>query len=220
MRTVEEKVARLLLNPHALRALECDHALRGVIAAGHVFEKQAANLGDIFGNERAGRSAVNHAAIDRLEKVRETHRIGVLLHVVFLGSAYHAHARQVVIEHRPRRNADARLIAEQLLYGRIDDSLEIVLAAHLLVPEVEEGVVEEPLVEQARRIRFGATFVNEAYLEGRHGVLGLDDGVGGDVGMQVGISLLERTQKRDLVVLVLCDHRPSLRDDCHCERVL
>ena len=152
--------------------------------------------------------------------MEKAHRIIGLLHLIFVGPACHAHARQIIIEHRSRSYANARLVAKQLLDGRVDDTLEVILAAHLLVPEIEEGVIEKPLVEQARRVAFLSTLVHEANLEGGGRVLGLDDGVGGDVGMQVGISLLECAQKRDLVVLVLCDHRKPLRFNCRCGRVL
>lgn len=104
--------------------------------------------------------------------------------------------------------------------GRIDDPFEVILAAYLLVPEIEEGMIEKALVEQARRVAFLSALVHEADLKGSGRVFGLDDGVGGDVGVQIGISLLECAQKRDLVVLVLCDHRKPLRFNCRCGRVL
>ena len=177
---IEEQVARLLLYPHALGALERHQGRGPFLGGGGELEDQAQDAGHVLVVELLRGLAINHVALHALGKEGKAQGVGLVFLVFSFDAARHAHLLAAVEEVQPR-HAYAVRVCEHLLDALVEHALEVVLVAHLAKPKVDAAALEETLVDEAVLARDGAALLHPSELEGPRRILGVEQGVHGGV---------------------------------------
>ena len=104
----------------------------------------------------------------------------------------HAGNRLVVVEERNRSAADAVGIGVELLDGLVGNPLDLVFVENLVKAVVEKRAVEEALVDELHVIRRRPRLRDPPDVERPARVLRLEDGIDGNVAVQVRVDRIER----------------------------
>ena len=205
----EEQVARLLLDPHALNALEGDDRALVALDLRRELEDEAEHLGHVLVVELLSRLPVDDVGLDALEEHEELVALGVFLLILRLDAARHAHAL-AALEEVVARDADAVRIREHVLDGLVDRTLEVVLVADLPEAVVDEAALEEALVDQRVLAGCRSRLLDPTVIEGIRGVLRVDQRVDSDVVRHTCLGDDVQGVYQQLLILAILAHACSL----------